>query len=599
MFPHRKDSGFPRVRDRRRSFETYFADFPSMIEQPDEDTASDINSTEVPDSRRSAQLSLHSLEELVDRAIHVAKSTEEIDSVGPEAITGTGRSKVMQTTEDFTDVSSLSSSHTLNGATVETPDFTLPSGQKLPKGSAQMYRRKRRRKKRRTNYRIRYDGPTSLRLEDIYGNLMVVPEDEFSDDDSLDGRDRFRIRDDTASCVSGAPSAPPSRPSRCPHTPPTLERKRSSDSRLSILSTSTDQAPTRPGRRGSASGSIGALPTIVLDAVPSEKNRNHLQFDSESELSDTEHDAGHFYLEEDVSGIDYFGETNDPHRLEGHRPDIWVTPVPSPIPDAHKSWKVKRVWNVKEVDEQEYEHNVKNEDLFNTVKSLLGAEDVDTDNNDTAHASEAAAAGTPWHIQKFVDVDGQVEESETECFLKEEDMKKEVTVVLVEECRDEFVCDREGDDEMEGVDDAEVSIDEDLTDSEMESFAGSTHRERAFNRPDVWVARPAKTNRSWKIKREWSVDNSEKATQADDVSKVSLNSASVCSSFGNGWTSGLSGKVRHDVKEGRLGNPNARDVNKAKKSSATPTEGGTSSPLIGSRGGERTPQEPVKLWWQE
>jgi hypothetical protein len=577
---------FPRVKDRRQSFEPSPCLASSSIKKPSEQRSTNNN------KRRN-------LEELVDCAIHVVSAssadaaTDKVsgDDKGddhPHHHHADANSNTAGLSSDDDEVQHQSATDVNDPSTAPLVDFTLPSGQKLPKGSAKIYGKKRRKKRRRTNYRIRYDGPTSLRLEDIYGNLMAVPEDEFSDEGSLDGKDRFRIRDDSNKKADAGIAAPPSRPKRCPHTPTGMERKALERSPSGESEASADQAPMRPGRRGSRGRiDMKASSSSSIDSAPSMPGRHRYRGDDSSDpeegnfIEDSKFELDELYVDnsedyEETSEVGYFEETNDPHRLQGHRPDIWVTPMPSALPETAPSWKVKRVWNVKEVDEQEYEHNVKNEDLFSTVKSLLGAEDAKGSNS--APASEAAAKGTPWHLQKFMDVDGQVEESDEEVFLKEEDMEMEMTTALVEECQDEFVCsdhDDDDDEEEEGLDDdddddeqeeeeqEEEVNDHHLTDNKTESL--SNHRERAYNRPNEWVAKP-QHQRSWKAKRALSAEPEKIDDDDDDNSKTSSISGSVSSSLGGGWTSGLSGKIRTDVSEGRLENPKARGPTRARGS---------------------------------
>ena len=326
-------------------------------------------------------------------------------------------------------------------------EFALPSGQKLPKGSAKRYGKRRTRKDRRTNYCISYDGPTLLTMRDHYGLFETVPEAD----------DRFHAERPQDSL----PMAP--RHVMSPEFK--SNRKALSQHR------NNDLPPTLPRYEDSG--------------------------DEDSMESD---DEDHSY-----DGTDDDEEphrSNDPHGIRGcNRPDVWITPIAGANPSERK-WKVKRVWNVEEADDKEEEHTVDNDDLFGKVKDLLGVPPADVNNEDMK---------APWKIRKVIDVDGEVEESESESSLEEGDMIQHMNS-MASECEDEFFA-NEDDDEY-GHDEEEEDEDEDLESSR--SSIGDKHRERAFNRPDCFVSpmnaafvSPTKSPRKFKVLREWTVDETE------------------------------------------------------------------------------------------
>jgi hypothetical protein len=310
-------------------------------------------------------------------------------------------------------------------------DFVLPSGQKLPKGSAQMYGKK---KRRRTNYRIRYTGTTSLRMEDVYGNLMSVSE----------------LSDRFVNPTNGdAPPCPPRRPARSPHA--ITGRK------------DVDTMPSRPMHRrydGDEENDADTAPRM-----PSRR------FDSDSDLSDFSSEGQEY---EDNKYYEAYYSHDDP------RPDVWITPIPGANPKDRK-WKVKRVWNVGQVDDQEIEHDVKNQDLMDFVRTLLGVapkEAASESNNESSKNTVPC-----WHIQKCYDVDGEVETSEAEATVAEDGMIQEITGIS-NDCKDEFFEEDEDDDKAEYYYEEE-KVEEKVAPRRQTSMHLD---ERAYFGPNEWIS---------------------------------------------------------------------------------------------------------------
>ena len=108
------------------------------------------------------------------------------------------------------------------------------------------------------------------------------------------------------------------------------------------------------------------------------------------------------------------------------RPDVWITPLSGTQP-ADAVWKVKRVWEVEAVDEAEEEHSVHNLDLFNKIKTLVGAPE-----SPEAHSATPAGDTIPtmpsrvWHMQTVVEKQGEIENLEPERDFEEEELKDNI-----------------------------------------------------------------------------------------------------------------------------------------------------------------------------
>ena len=91
-------------------------------------------------------------------------------------------------------------------------------------------------------------------------------------------------------------------------------------------------------------------------------------------------------------------------ELQHKRPDVWATPCQGPTsPSQKKPWRVKRVWNVDQIDEHEEEHIVQDGRLMDKVRELLrvpceGAND------------EYDPSDSHWRFNKVYDLNGEVQE---------------------------------------------------------------------------------------------------------------------------------------------------------------------------------------------
>lgn len=172
---------------------------------------------------------------------------------------------------------------------------------------------------KQTSYRIRYGGPTNLKLDEIY-KLPPVPAND----------NRFEP-------ISRQPDGAPSMPAR-----------------------DVDSAPRNPPRR---------RPSKIDD--------------------DDEGSLGMENVEQDKN-----------------RPDVWITPLSGTTP-TEAMWKVKRVWALDEEDDKEREHSVHNGELFEKIKTLVGApESPETPPKDGAPKMPSRS----WHVQAVVERRGRLQD---------------------------------------------------------------------------------------------------------------------------------------------------------------------------------------------
>lgn len=229
-------------------------------------------------------------------------------------------------------------------------NFVLPSGQKLPPPKG--------RKNRRTNYRIRYAGPTSLRLQDVYGHLYEIPEVD----------DRFIVE------PKDSMVAMPQRKGESPYLNDTRKRP---DIASAVAG---DVAPKRPGRNMDDSDSMALYSSCASNKV-----------------------------DPDGTGSpDQDRRTSNLHRVRGlNRPNVWITPIKAEA--SQRQWKVKRVWDVEVVDDEEVEHCVDHENLMDKIRLLFGVpqhfgkipEELDIDK-----------VAKPWYIKRVFDIEGEIDSSD-------------------------------------------------------------------------------------------------------------------------------------------------------------------------------------------
>lgn len=398
---------------------------------------------------------------------------------------------------------------------------------------------------RRTNYRVRYDGPTLLCLEDV----RALPES------SQEG-----------------PCERQSRPSRLPE----LSRH------------------------------------LLAHA---EDGNNRLEVE-ESMLPRND---------DDDDNCDGFNTNGDTHGSpEKKRPDVWMTPLKSR--DGSRKWKVKRVWDVEDVDEDEPEYEIDHADLTLSVRDLLGVPDDHSntssvrcvsfqDSNKWDVTTNRDAPPTKprqrsFSLKTFYDVDGDFDGSESSISLDDGQFIRKLSKIAESADHDNVV--------------EEVEYDY--------SYNGGP-KQRAFQRPDDWVSpqgsRQRPTGRkSWKTKVVQPLQTDTSAEDCDDEFNSSVeqrvpyldpshSSESLSETSDDQqnvippelWLSPLSTSMQNRAK--------GRTVNSKKKKEqleVLPKQGdGTryrtkicdEEPVRGiptwelESSGNRIEKESLKLWWQE
>ncbi|KAL3933533.1 MAG: hypothetical protein SGARI_003685, partial [Bacillariaceae sp.] len=117
--------------------------------------------------------------------------------------------------------------------------------------------------------------------------------------------------------------------------------------------------------------------------------------------------VGATFLQEDsVEGYfrGAFKGMNLTDEAQHKRPDVWATPCQEPAsPSQKKPWRVKRVWNVDQIDEHEEEHIVQDGLLMDKVKELLCVPSEEA--NEQYDPSESH-----WRFNKVYDLNGEVQE---------------------------------------------------------------------------------------------------------------------------------------------------------------------------------------------
>ncbi len=381
-------------------------------------------------------------------------------------------------------------------------DIILPSGQKLPPP-------KGRQRHRRTNYRIRYEGPTLLRLDDVYGHLLDIPE--------VDDRFLAEPKDSMATLPQRRGQSPrPVRDHGC---------------RANIAKAKGDSTPVHPRRQDydSESDSIFSACSGDLHSVFCEAE------DREERLGDST------------------PTSNEPNYLGSMmRPDVWITPIKAN--NTKRRWKVKRVWDVEDVDDEEEEYSVDHDDLMDKIKSLLGVPeqfgqtseewDIKID-NESPWEIDGKKDSAPWYVKRVYDIDGEIDSSdeEGETILSIGRMAEAIKKI-VESCTN---------DSIQGSSSHPTSIDHDVllvltvdhpsamaseiiernedTKQNEDVVAGPEftsnqnkpwrHTVRAFARPDDWVS-PVPM---FKPKKKSYVVKGERATNKNQMARVEKDEA--------------------------------------------------------------------------
>jgi hypothetical protein len=118
-----------------------------------------------------------------------------------------------------------------------------------------------------------------------------------------------------------------------------------------------------------------------------------------------------------------------------NRPDVFITPMAG-ITEAEGMWTVKRVWALEEADKDELEHTVNNSQLFQKIRTLVGAPDTPE--------SQPPKDGAPklpmrsWRVAKVRDADLDLDdEPEEEMVLHEAELQEGIKTFVEEAAKEE------------------------------------------------------------------------------------------------------------------------------------------------------------------
>jgi hypothetical protein len=113
------------------------------------------------------------------------------------------------------------------------------------------------------------------------------------------------------------------------------------------------------------------------------------------------------------------------------RPDVWATPCHEKMHGEEtvsvitKPWRVKRVWNVDQIDVHEQEHIVPAVGLMDKVKELLGVNSQDQAEGNI----EYDASASHWRFSKVNDLNGEVQQQSRSTAANEEGLLRGIEEV--------------------------------------------------------------------------------------------------------------------------------------------------------------------------
>lgn len=184
-----------------------------------------------------------------------------------------------------------------------------------------------------------------------------------------------------------------------------------------------------------------------------------------------------------------------------NRPDVWIAPLQSV--DGDRKWKVKRVWDVDDIDDAESEYEVDQLDLMSSIRDLLGVPDdlgatysewkVDIDESNPWETS-AAKVVPPllprkpiFTFETVYDVDGLHDGAEGCVEMTAFNFEFKIQSII------------------------ETTIHDGAAEEvQYEDSNPIEPKQRAFNRPDEWVlpqdTRATPGRRSWKAKASQKVE---------------------------------------------------------------------------------------------
>ena len=132
------------------------------------------------------------------------------------------------------------------------------------------------------------------------------------------------------------------------------------------------------------------------------------------------------------------GDSNDDDDSTIHsqdscnRPDVFITPMAG-ITVENGMWTVRRVWALDEADKDEKDHTVDNSQLFQKIRTLVGAPE-----------SPPPRDGAPklptrtWKVKKMTDLEDDVEDDDaSEMSLREEEMAEGIQTFVEDAAKEE------------------------------------------------------------------------------------------------------------------------------------------------------------------
>eukprot|EP00339_Tiarina_fusa_P000305 CAMPEP_0117041964 /NCGR_PEP_ID=MMETSP0472-20121206/29260_1 /TAXON_ID=693140 ORGANISM="Tiarina fusus, Strain LIS" /NCGR_SAMPLE_ID=MMETSP0472 /ASSEMBLY_ACC=CAM_ASM_000603 /LENGTH=1012 /DNA_ID=CAMNT_0004753091 /DNA_START=238 /DNA_END=3273 /DNA_ORIENTATION=+ len=311
------------------------------------------------------------------------------------------RDAASSSTASSADPNRSSSQRGMNPIRESEPEIILPTGQKLPPPQ-----RRSSKKFRRTNYCIRYEGPTLLSLIDVYGGDLLgnIPEAD----------ERFLK---SPEATNDSSIAAPSR--RISDSSPLIGTR---VSRKRVSGSENDSLPSLPRRRSDL---------VDPDAPDMPKRTSNASWEE----------------------YDEFFEGGDEGSLEGSvefltrggkRPDLWITPV-----KPRGSWMIKRVWDQEDADDKEQEHLVDGVDLMGSIRDLLGVpelagndeldfmeqqdeEEEEGSANKDDNNDEEDDPSKQFFMKMVYDIGGEVDESADECRFCKMGLAQEIKQILEE-----------------------------------------------------------------------------------------------------------------------------------------------------------------------
>ena len=163
-------------------------------------------------------------------------------------------------------------------------------------------------------------------------------------------------------------------------------------------------------------------------------------------------------VDEDVGDLDLLDDSynsDQQEQIDGEnhlRPDVWITPMDEDVAATSQDvWRVRRMWNVDDLDQHEVEHAVEGGDLIGVVKVLLGVSSSEEVRNENGDILTYDPESTLWKAKTVYDVEGEIDESS-----KTQNLNEAMFHMAIKEIKDaKFTFGRGQGDEVNDDDDDE------------------------------------------------------------------------------------------------------------------------------------------------